>query len=255
MKSEKLQYKVNFVKIVSFLLLITAFFILWKVIDNQYIAKAAGKKESKTVINSKDNVSKKNQALEVPLIMQEPELARGCEVTSLAMLLQYMNIDVDKMELSKKMKYVPFIDEDGQRGNMHEGFVGDMETFDNDGLGVYVEPIIDLAEKYVSPERIINLTGKSMKDLYDQIDQGHPVWVINNSSFQVLSSDEFETWNTKIGEMQVTYNQHSVIITGYDDNFIYINDPLYPEANQKINRVNFEEAWKQMGSQAMTIKK
>jgi uncharacterized protein YvpB len=254
MKNQKLHYKVASIRIAGFLLLIVALITLLRVINNQHIVKATEEKESKAIINYEDNISKENQGLEVPLIMQEPELARGCEVTSLAMLLQYMNINVDKMELSKMIKYVPFIDEDGQRGNMHEGFVGDMETFDNHGLGVYVEPIIDLAEKYVSSERVINLTGKSMKDLYDQIDQGHPVWVINNWSFQLLSSDAFETWNTKMGEMQVTYDQHSVIITGYDDNFIYINDPLYPEANQKINRINFEEAWKQMGSQAMTIK-
>ena len=57
---------------------------------------------------------------------------------------------------------------------------------ENDGLGVYVEPIIELAKKYVSSERIVNLTGKNIKDLYDQIDKGHPVWVINNSTFSIV---------------------------------------------------------------------
>ncbi len=254
MRKGKLHYKATFIKIVSLLLLITAFIIFWKVIKNQYDVKATGNKGNKTIINYEDNTSKVNQYLAVPLIMQEPELMRGCEVTSLAMLLQYMNIDVDKMELSEMIKYVPFRDEKDQNGNMHEGFVGDMETFDNPGLGVYVEPIIELAQKYVSHQRIINLTGKSMRDLYDQIDQGHPVWVINNVNFQVLSSNQFKTWNTKIGEMEVTYQQHSVVITGYDDDFVYINDPLYPEVNRKVNSTDFESSWKQMGSQAMTIK-
>ncbi|WP_291578870.1 C39 family peptidase [Clostridium sp. UBA6640] len=221
--------------------------------NNEYVIKATGAKEDKSIIDYEYNISKANQPLEVPLIMQKPELMRGCEVTSLAMLLQYMHIDVDKMELSKMIKYVPFINKNGEKGNMHEGFVGDIKTFDNDGLGVYVEPIIDLAEKYVAPQRIINLTGKNMRDLYDQIDKGHPVWVITNANYRVLSSDEFQTWDTNAGKMQVTYHQHSVVITGYDNNFIYINDPLHPRANRKVNRINFEASWKQMGSQAMTI--
>lgn len=253
MKSRKLHYETNSIKIVLTLLLIATFLILLKIVNDQYVAKATGSKE-KTITAAEKDTFKTKQPLAVPLIMQEPELMRGCEVTSLAMILQYMHIDVDKMKLSKMIKYVPFIDKDGLNGNMHEGFVGDMEDLNNNGLGVYVEPIIDLAKKYVSSERVINLTGKNIRDVYDQIDKGRPVWVINNSNFQLLDSSEFETWNTKAGEMQVTYNQHSVVITGYDDKYIYINDPLYLKANRKINRMDFEKAWEQMGSQAMTIK-
>ncbi|MBD8047846.1 C39 family peptidase [Clostridium sp. N37] len=241
-------------KIVLALLLIIAFLMILKIVDTRYIAKAT-EDMSKTInVSKEENTVEIKQPLKVPLIMQEPELMRGCEVTSLAMILQYNHINVDKMELSKNINHVPFIDEEGIRGNMHEGFVGDIEDLANDGLGVYVEPIIELAKKYVSSERIVNLTGKNIKDLYDQIDKGHPVWVINNSTFQLLDSDRFETWNTKDGDMQVTYDQHSVVITGYDDKYIYINDPLYSEPNRKLNRIDFEKSWEQMGSQAMTIK-
>ncbi len=46
--------------------------------------------------------------LDVPLILQKPELMRGCEVTSLAMVLQFSGVKVDKMELASKIHYVPF---------------------------------------------------------------------------------------------------------------------------------------------------
>lgn len=56
----------------------------------------------------------------VPFIQQLPELDRGCEVTSLAMMLQYAGITVDKMKLANEIKKVDFMN-DGVRGNPNEG--------------------------------------------------------------------------------------------------------------------------------------
>lgn len=42
--------------------------------------------------------------MDVPLISQNPELKNGCEVTSLAMVLQYAGIKVNKLELANSIK-------------------------------------------------------------------------------------------------------------------------------------------------------
>jgi uncharacterized protein YvpB len=84
------------------------------------------------------------------------------------------------------------------------------------------------------------------------IDSGFPVWIITNATFKELSDNQFQTWETDDGEMKVTYHEHSVVITGYDDNYVYINDPL-KGSNIPKNRVDFEKAWIQMGRQAMTV--
>ena len=190
--------------------------------------------------------------LHVPLIQQMPELERGCEVTSLAMILQYHGIDIDKMELAENIAYEPF-EENGLRGNMNQGFVGNMETFEESGLGVYIDPIIELAEQYVDSSQIVNLIGQSTDALYAAIDEGSPVWILTNSWFSYLPEEQFITWGTAEGSMMVTYRQHSVVLTYYDDEFVYINDPLQSEQNIALDRMNFEEAWIQMGSQAFYI--
>lgn len=198
------------------------------------------------------NDTRSSGILQVPHIQQLPELERGCEVTSLAMILQFNGIAVDKMKLAAQITYEPF-QENGLHGNMNQGFVGDMKSFDKSGLGVYVEPIIELAQKYVEPNRVINLSGKSMSTLYQAIDQGHPVWVITNSWFAKLPEEQFSTWQTAEGPMKVTYRQHSVVITNYDFDYVYVNDPLQDQKNIPLPRKDFEEAWIQMNKQAIYI--
>ncbi|WP_410984615.1 C39 family peptidase [Bacillus cereus] len=187
----------------------------------------------------------------VPFIKQLPELQRGCEVTSLAMLLQYKGVQVDKMQLASEINKVPF-KENNLRGNPYEGFVGNIYTKAEPGYGVYHEPIFKLAEKYM-PEKTIDLTGEDIQDIYKVISSGSPVWVIANTTFQPLAEGSFETWNTNNGDIKITYYEHSVVVVGYDQNYVYMNDPLANNPNKKVSRSEFERAWEQMGKQAITI--
>ncbi|WP_242222391.1 C39 family peptidase [Bacillus cereus group sp. BfR-BA-01380] len=189
----------------------------------------------------------------VPFIKQLPELERGCEVTSLAMLLQYNGIQVDKMKLASEIARVPFT-ANGVNGNPHEGFVGNIYTKSEQGYGVYHQPIFKLAQKYV-PDKTIDLSGREIKDIYKVLSAGSPVWIIANTTFQPLDADNFESWNTNAGELKITYFEHSAVIIGYDKNFVYVNDPLANNPRKSIPRTEFEKAWEQMGKQAITILK
>ncbi|OPA24276.1 hypothetical protein BHL53_14355 [Bacillus cereus] len=216
--------------------------------NNKVVEKEKVTKETKETMEKHEII----KPLDVPLILQKPELMRGCEVTSLAMLLQFAGIQVDKMDLAQKINKEPF-QRNGLKGNMHKGFVGDMYTFNKNGLGVYVEPILELASEYAPHEKIVNLSQTEPERLYETIDKGLPVWVLSNALFKELPDNQFLSWNTDAGVINVTYQQHSVVITGYDEEYVYVNDPLKKEKNRKLNRENFEKAWIQMGRQAMTI--
>ena len=163
------------------------------------------------------------------------------------MLLNYYGYGVTKNELANKIKRVPLDLPGNKKGNPNVGFVGDME--DGPGLAVYNGPIFDLAQQYAG-DKVVNLTGTSFDDLLKKVNQGEPVWIITTASFAPVSV--FEKWDTPQGTIEVTFSEHSVVITGYDDESIYINDP-YGYKNRKVDREPFIKAWEQMGSQAVTI--
>ncbi|RBP22039.1 MULTISPECIES: C39 family peptidase [Bacillus] len=186
----------------------------------------------------------------VPLIQQLPELERGCEVTSLAMMLQYAGVSVDKMKLANEIKKVNFM-EDGVRGNPNEGFVGNIYTFSESGYGVYHGPLFQLAKKYL-PNKAVDLTGKSIEEIYKSVKAGQPVVMITNATYVPLDEDEFTTWETNSGDVSITYNEHCVVLVGHDKESVYIRDPLDDSLDVKVPRGNFEQAWVQMGSQAIS---
>lgn len=202
---------------------------------------------------------KESTILNIPLINQYPELPRGCEVTSLAMILKHVNVSIDKMILANEVKkdLTPYsINKENKitYGNPYEGFVGDMYRLSENGYGVYHGPIVELARKYCG-ESAINLTELSFEEVLFFIEQGNPVWIITNSTFSPLGDAYFEYWHTNSGIVKVTKKLHSVVMTGFDEGYIYINDPLHNSKNKALSRSEFKKAWEQMGSQAMTILK
>ena len=228
---------------------------VWDVKAKQPIpvaAKEANPLKTRQVALQKDSpILPKSKLLDVPLInqMTKPMLYNGCEVTSMAMILQYHGVKVTKNDLAENIRTVPLTYTNGLKGNPNVGFVGNMAK--GPGLGVYNGPMLDLAKKYVG-DRAVNLTNSPFTDVLKKVSQGLPVWIITTSRFAPVSV--FETWNTPQGKIQITFSEHSVAITGYDDKYIYVNDP-YGVKNRKCDRENFIKAWEQMGSQAIVIEK
>lgn len=210
--------------------------------------------KTKEKVSTEEQPLKESVMLDVKLIEQLPELPRGCEVTSLAMLLDYNGVTVNKMDLAKQIKHDPApykkIGNTIHFGNPHNGFVGDMYSFDTPGLGVYHGPIKDLAKQYVG-DRVYDFSGSDFKEILYQLNQNRPVWVIINGAYKELPEDAFETWHTKDGPINITMREHSVLIIGYDQEYVYFNDPLNRHMKAPIK--DFEKAWIQMGKQAITI--
>ncbi|MDY0405282.1 C39 family peptidase [Virgibacillus sp. 179-BFC.A HS] len=135
-------------------------------------------------------------------------------------------------------------------GDPNNGFVGNMYTFSEPGYGVYHKPVAALAKKYAG-DRVNDLSGKNFSEVLAKLNQNKPVWVIINATYKKLPKSEFITWQTKQGEIHITMREHSVLVTGYDDKYIYFNDPLNKHTRAPIN--DFILAWEQMGKQAIAL--
>lgn len=199
-------------------------------------------------------VLKESARLDTPVVEQNPELYNGCEVSSLAMLLQYKGIEVDKMTLADQIKKdtTPLVcDKDGNIiswGDPNNGFVGDI-TGKNEGYGVYNKPLTELLEKYM-PGKSVDLTGKDVNSLYMSIQNGNPVvvWV----TIDLKPDEDFVTWECNGKEIKATFDEHAVLLVGYDKNYIYINNPYTGQKNEKISKDTFEAVWKSMGCMAVS---
>ncbi|MET3682650.1 uncharacterized protein YvpB [Alkalibacillus flavidus] len=207
----------------------------------------------------RNNLIKKNNIahqFKAPVIRQYPELPRGCEVTSIAMLLQYHDIDVNKMEVAEKVKKseTPYHNKNGviHFGDPNVGFVGDMYNIENPGYGVYHKPLFDLTKKYVG-EKAIDISGQSFENVIKLVAKGKPVVVITNLTYNVLPNDSFTTWETPNGTIDITKKLHAVLVTGFDSQSVYFNDP-YDGRQKKAPKQEFVAAWEQLGSQAISIK-
>ncbi len=197
-------------------------------------------------IKSADDCKK---VIDIDEILQNPELPTGCEVTSLAMVLNYWGYDIDKLTLATD--YL----KKGEIGsvNFKEAFVGDPRSAE--AYGCYVEVIVDCAHNYLSDVsslmQVTNVSGSELSDLYAYIQQDIPVivwttidlvepvytteWVINGETLKWLS------------------NEHCVVLTGYnqEENVVYAADPL--KGNVTYDASLFEQRYNQLFSQAVII--
>lgn len=191
------------------------------------------------------------QKINVPLINQlkAPQLYNGCEVTSLAMILQFAGYHVSKNELAKKIPKEPVQYKNGLHGNPNQGFVGDI-TGSNPGYFVYHGPLSDLAKKYAG-KKVTDLTGSKISVLYQKIDKGIPVLVYTTSDF---ARHPTHVWKTPQGKVKISENEHCVVLTGYSKDYVWVNNP-YGIKSQKVSRSQFEKSWRDLGRQAIVINK
>ncbi|SFJ72481.1 MULTISPECIES: C39 family peptidase [unclassified Bacillus (in: firmicutes)] len=194
--------------------------------------------------------------LDVPLIPQKPELKFGCEVTSLAMVLQHAGVKVDKMELANNIKKdndPPSVSKNGdilQWGDPKEGFVGDI-TGEKMGYAVYVEPLQQLMERYL-PNRTVNLTGKSFDDVLAQVKMNKPVVVWTTGDYKI--PDRWASWQHGNEKITAPLDLHAIVLVGFENGYIYMNDPLTEKKALKVNKETFIQSWDALGKQALSYR-
>lgn len=196
---------------------------------------------------------KKSAMIDAPILAQLPELPAGCEITSLTMLLHYYGITKSKMELAAEMPKdeTPVkLNSDGSIaywGNPNTGFVGDV-TRKLRGFGIYHSGLFPLLKTYIP--KAIDVTGEPFEMYEQQVANQIPVVVWTTIDFNIPY--KWVTWDTPLGPIETTYAEHAVLLVGYDENNVYLNDPLSAKKQVQVNKTQFIDSWAAMGKQGLT---
>lgn len=191
-----------------------------------------------------------NPIKNVPMIYQNPTLPTGCEIVSAAMLLQWAGVKVSPKEIADAIPKGSLPYQSGSKligGNPDYEFVGD--PYKKSGFGVFHKPIADCMNKYKVAR---DLTGCSFDELLKVIDSNHPVvvWATINMKKPSINSVWYDTKGNKVVWKTP---QHAMVLIGYTQSKIIVNDPLKGDHVQ-YSRSDFEKYWVYMGSQAVTVK-
>ncbi len=191
--------------------------------------------------------------LKVPPQDQLPEYKNGCEVTSLSMLLTAVGHPVSKEVLAQQMPKDPTPLVLGPHatvkswGNPNVGFVGNISNF---GYGIYHGPLSKLLNQ-ILPGRAEDLTGKPFAADLAAVASGRPVVLWTTANFK--PTQDWVTWQSPEGPVHATWEEHAILLVGYDASHLYVNNPLTGQAAQPVNRDDFLAAWRQLGEQALTV--
>jgi uncharacterized protein YvpB len=205
-------------------------------------------------VKPKSPIKKERAMLNVVLIKQNPELKYGCEVTSLAMILNYAGVKTDKMDLFRSIKKDPdplIRSRQGdilRWGNPNHGFVGDM-TGNRAGYAVFDQPMINLINKYL-PNRALNLTKQPFDEVLKHVSEGYPVVVWTTGDFRL--PDRWESWYHGNQLIKTPLDLHAVVLVGYDAQYVYLNDPLSGRKQFRVEKQQFISSWKALNCRAVT---
>ena len=204
--------------------------------------------------------------IDVPLINQNPNYPNGCEAASATMLLNYLGIDITLEDFINQ--YLPLsevYEKDGVRygPNPAVSYAGNPADR-NRGWGAF-EPVIVNAitailkvQKKNNPRLEYNLYENdekySLKMASHQLNGTFTPFLIWTTIDYTEAKDVYE-WFSYDKKSTYTYpkNSHVVVVTGVDENYYYINDPLKSEKNIPVKKDLLETIFDSLGRQMIMI--
>lgn len=194
--------------------------------------------------------------LKAPAIHQHPELPAGCEITSLAMMLGHAGFTKTKLELYEEMPKDPTPiqwDNNGNIkywGNPNAGYVGDA-TPRAKGFAIFHEGLFPLLKSYIPSA--IDLTRQSFDKYEEQLAKGIPVLVWTTIDFKV--PQKWVVWDSPLGQVKTTFKEHAVLLVGYDEEYVYVNDPATGQEARQLKKNEFIATWVALGKQGLSYNK
>ncbi len=192
----------------------------------------------------------------VEVLMQNPELPNGCEITALTALLNYYGYEAEKLDMADN--YLPqeaFNRKDGKLigANPYKAFAGNPR--DNSGFFSYAPPVVEAANSYIDKaaggHEAIDVSNSAMEEILGYLDRGLPVviWVTLDLSKPRLN---YSWYLRDTGEeYQAPVNLHAVVLKGYDENNVYYMDPILGDLIK--GKAEFFRSYYDLGKHAVIV--
>ncbi|MFF2889857.1 C39 family peptidase [Paenibacillus sp. NPDC057967] len=195
--------------------------------------------------------------IDVPLVMQKPELPNGCEITSLTSVLNGMGYDLTKEVMADEyLPKEPFYRKDGKLfgANPYKAYAGNPR--DQIAWFSYAPPIIDAANKvfdeFGGDHTPVDISGSTREEIYAELDRGNPVviWVTLDLSPPKITSSWFFSDTGELFKAPV--NLHCVVLNGYGPgNRVHVMNPL--EGQVTYDADEFFASYDALGTHALVI--
>ena len=210
-------------------------------------------------ISSEAVTSEPSPSVDYPitLIYQNPELPNGCEITSLAMLLDWAGYPIDKVELSNK--YLPrqefsYSDDVRYGPDPNEAYVGNPAS--SGGWYCFEGPILEAANAYLSDQNTTQqaapLSGTTREELENYMNAGIPLAVWVTLDYSAPRNPESFRWYLPDGTLYTPYsNLHCVVLAGWDGDNYRIANPI--NGWQTVSPDTFWSCFDAMGRRAVAV--
>lgn len=188
--------------------------------------------------------------LDVQNILQNPELPNGCEIVSLAIVLNYLGFETDAVSLSDEYlpKGVFWYD------SPYEKYIGDPKTYE--GTGCYAPCIENTANAFLTDRgselRCYDVSGQSLEQLEQYVDEGIPVIIWGTVFMDCDPTVCYSYLNDEGDEITWFSHSHCLVMIGHSLHTYVFADPLYGIAD--YSREDVETSYNQVFRQACIIK-
>mgnify|MGYP002550434391 CR=1 FL=1 len=210
-------------------------------------------------------MSSSKKIANVPLIGQQ-KLPTGCETCSAVMLLNYYGYNIsetsfaDKYLIKRPLGYGKY----GLEGpDPNCAFIGSPYT--TNSFGAYAPVMAKSMNSYLAKKsyKAVSVSGKSLEYLAGKyIAQGQPVMVW--ATIYMTASYKTTTWRVNYTDENARYkkgssytwlaNEHCLLLTGYDSNFYYFNDP-WTNSRIAYSKSVVNTRYNELGKQAVVMVK
>ena len=190
-------------------------------------------------------------SLEVPSVLQLPELPTGCESVALTMALEYEGFMLYKTTIARE-----FLIYNQETDNMAIGYIGD--PFSEDGAGCFAPAIAATADNFFEDQEAdyvaYDISGTEMEELLSYVQADTPV-VLWTTMYMAEPEFTEDTAEYEGKTYRWYYQEHCVVLSGYDldNNTVQINDPLEGIVDRDYDE--FKRIYDEIGKYAVVVKK